>query len=304
MLQEREQAAAEPGKSDTPSTASTAASSVAPSDQAALAAGGRCAVHPERESVDVCSRCGNFFCADCRRVSFENKPVCVSCIENAHVDVWQIPWEQQRSELGWYRAYWQTASKSMFNPTQTFVGLTPHGSWWDACSFALISFILSTLGTTALYVVIGGGAALFAATNELSRNETKESGPMILAIALGVIVFLALMLPIMAFVRIYLGAGVDHLVLKMLGSQHKFDTTFRAYCYSTGPAIWGVIPFCGTYIFEIWRLVCTIFAYKNTHKISGNRASVAVLVPVGVCCGLYFASTFGLSLLGQLAGGR
>jgi len=47
------------------------------------------------------------------------------------------------------------------------------------------------------------------------------------------------------------------------------------------------VPVCGMYAYPIWQIVCQIFAYKAVHKTTGGKAAAGVLLPVGVCCGLY-----------------
>ena len=66
--------------------------------------------------------------------------------------------------------------------------------------------------------------------------------------------------------------------------ESGFDATLRAYCYAMSPGVFGLIPVCSGYFWEIWRLVLSILAYKNVHRMSGGRATAAVLLPLGFCC--------------------
>ena len=168
-----------------------------------------------------------------------------------------------------------------FEPQKSFAGLAPTGRWWDAVSFAMASLVLSVSGTLALYAVIGGIAGLIAGMDSL-----KSANPLVVVgVVLAVVAGMAIVFPLFALMRIYIGAGIDHLCLLLLGGgKSGFDATLRAYCYAMSPGVFGLIPVCSGYFWEIWRLVLSILAYKNVHRMSGGRATAAVLLPLGFCC--------------------
>ncbi|MBS2029211.1 MAG: YIP1 family protein [Deltaproteobacteria bacterium] len=243
-------------------------------------AGARCAAHPTVPARNVCSRCGNFACGQCVRQAPDGKALCASCAQRVHLGTWDIPWEK-REQLGMFRAYWLTAKEGAFAPDKTYQGLAPTGQFWDAMSFAIVSTALGFVGTLVLYGVVGLIAGIVGA-KELSENT---SGAMIAGIAVGVIVGIAVFIPIYAIMRVFICAGIDHLGLLIAGGgKAGYWATFRGYCYGMSPAMFGVIPACGVYIWEIWRIACQILAYKSVHQMSGGRAAAAVLIPFGLCC--------------------
>ena len=243
-------------------------------------AGARCATHPTVPARNVCSRCGNFACSQCVRQAPDGSALCAGCADRTHLGTWDIPWER-RDKLGMFRAYWQTAKEGAFAPDKTYQGLAPTGRWWDAMSFAMFSYALGIAGTVLLYGVIFLVAGIVG-----SKELFADASPAVVTgISVGIIIGLILMVPVGALMRVYVGAGIDHLGLLIAGGgKAGFGATFRGYCYGMAPAMFGVIPACGVYIWEIWRIACQILAYKSVHQMSGGRAAAAVLVPFGLCC--------------------
>jgi hypothetical protein len=259
-------------------------------------AGARCATHPAIPARTVCTRCGNFACPACSRTDFDNKPLCASCAERVNLGTWNVPWER-RAELGIFKGYWETAKLAAFEPQKAFAGLSPQGSWWDAMSYAMVSYLLSLSGTVLLYAGIFGIAGIVA-REEISKDM---NGLVAVGIVVGCIVGLAILVPVGAITRVYICAGIDHLMLLIVGGgQAGFSATFRGYCYAMSPAMFGLLPGCGVYIWEIWRLVLTILAYKSMHRMTGGRAALAVLLPLGVCCVGYVGLVAVAGALGNL----
>lgn len=255
---------------------------------AAAIAGARCAAHPERPARDVCSRCGNFACVTCVQATPEGQAVCSACASRLALGRWEVPWEHS-AELGLFKAYWETAKAATFTPQRAFSGLSPAGSWWDAMSYAMVSTMVSSLGMLGLYAAIFGIAAIAGGARRLGGAEAL--------VVLGVVAAIAVLLPVSALVRVYVGAGIDHLGLMIAGGgKSGFDATLRTYCYSMSPAMFGLVPGCGVYVWEVWRIVLAIIGYREVHKMSGGRAAAAVLVPYALCCGGYVVLVMGTTM--------
>jgi hypothetical protein len=60
------------------------------------------------------------------------------------------------------------------------------------------------------------------------------------------------------------------------------------------------VPICGFYVFPIWSLVLRILALMHLHKTTAGKATLAVLVPVIVFCGLIIA--FYIAVVGLAVG--
>lgn len=282
------QPCAEPGARFCPSCGGALNLEAPAAPAAPLLSGARCALHPVEPARDICSRCGNFACSACVQLDAAGQPLCASCAARSAVE---LPWEH-RKELGLFQAYWRTAKLLAFSPQLGLGAIKPHGEWWDAMSFGLMSYVCSVSGTLVLYAGIFGSIGLAA----LFGSSAHTSGAAIAGIFAAVVLGLLVVIPISAFIRIYVGVLIDHLALRLAGGHASFDTTFRAYCYAMSPSFFGLIPGCGVYVVEIWRLVLSILAYKQVHRISGGRATAAVLIPVGLCCAGYFALVFGVQM--------
>lgn len=110
-----------------------------------------------------------------------------------------------------------------------------------------------------------------------------------------------------AVLGIFIGSGITHLMLMLLGGQnHPFETTFRTAAYVQGSvAPIGAIPFCGGIIAGLWGLYAIIIGLSKTQEISVGKAAAAVLIPAVVCCilaVLFFsaiAAAIGFAALGR-----
>jgi hypothetical protein len=68
-----------------------------------------------------------------------------------------------------------------------------------------------------------------------------------------------------------------------------------------GPYLLGLLPVCGFYIFPIWSIVLRIFALMHFHRVSGGKATAAVLAPLVLfcgACGLLYAAAFAIGMGG------
>lgn len=274
-----------------------------PSAAPSPATGARCANHPERPAVDICSRCGSFACGACLVVGADGQGVCQACFERQGGESEPMPWEQ-RKQLGFFRAYWETTKKIMFNPNTAFERLQPEtGNWWDPLSYAILSNFLQMSGTLVVYALIFGVAGVAGAMGADAEFGAKGAG-IVAAIVLGLVALLVIGVPIGAVITVFVHGGVEHLTLKLIGVPTRpFEATVRAYSYGTAPMFWGLVPFCGMYAMPVWQIVCRIFGYKAVHKTTGGKAAAGVLLPTGICCG-GFAVIYAIAIAASVAAGR
>src|SRR5206468_3469341 len=94
--------------------------------------------------------------------------------------------------------------------------------------------------------------------------------------------------------------GLVHLSLMLVGGANKaFETTFRVISFSQGStAPLQLVPCCGGFVALIWCLVANCIGVARAHEIDTGRATLAVLLPVIVCCG---GGLFLLFMVGGLA---
>jgi len=260
-------------------------------------AGARCAVHTDRPAVEACARCGTFACRECLILGADGQGLCSACHVRLGGETAPLPWER-RSELGFFKAYWETTKKIMFNPNTAFDRVEPEtGKWWDPLSYAILSNYCGTLGIVVMYAFIGGIGAL----GVLADGSSTASGPVVAGIALGAVAGYLVLIPLAAVLGSLIMAGIDHVALMLIGAQSRsFETTLRTYCFAQAPMFWGIVPFCGSYAYPVWQIVCRIFGYKTLHRTTGGKATAAVLLPAGLCCAVV-AAFYGALFFANLA---
>lgn len=290
--------------------ASVEAPAPAPQPEAAPATGpstngAHCAVHPERAAADICSRCGAFACRECLIIGADGTGVCSACYARQG-ETGPLPWEDRKERgVGMWKAYWQTVKLLMFQPNTAFDRVQPEtGKWWDPLSFSMLSHLVGLSGTMVLYALIGGVAGVVA----LVTSKSDSAGPSVavaVGIVLGILALFAVAVPLSAVLNVFIGSGIVHVAALLVGVKPRgFEATVRAFSYGQAPMFWGVVPVCGVYVYPIWQIVCVIFGIKGLHRTTGGKASAAVLLPVGLCCGLYAAFYAFAFFAGTLANGR
>jgi len=143
---------------------------------------------------------------------------------------------------------------------------------------AVFSYVWSFVGV-GRWMGYGGGAGL---------------GGILLGLCFGVI-------------GLFIGAGIFHLMLSLLGeAKFPFETTFRVTAYTSGTtSLANVVPICGGLIGALFGIYALIIGLSEAHEIPVGKSAIAVLVPIVICCalvavvslvfGLAVASMFGLA---------
>ncbi len=236
-----------------------------------------CAVHPDRQALRPCPRCGSFACAQCLRTTPSGEERCAACEARAPAEL--LPWDR-REELGTLRAFFQTGWLLIQKPTVTFERVSPRASVGSSLLYCALSSLALILTTLVLYGV--GFGAVFAFG--LSKGEAKglPGGLAAVGIGLGVFVFYLVMVVAYGMVSALALSGLEHLMLKLLGVKPLgWEVSLRAHCLGMAPYLVGLVPVCGLYVAPIWALVLRILAYKAFHKTTGGKAAGAVLIPIG-----------------------
>ena len=96
-------------------------------------------------------------------------------------------------------------------------------------------------------------------------------------------IFLSLMvgIPLAVLLNMIIYSGVLHLMLLIVrGGKEGYNATFRVVAYSQAALAWNIIPFVGSWIATVWKLVVQIIGLHEVHHISYARVIVAFLLPV------------------------
>lgn len=185
------------------------------------------------------------------------------------------PWEE-RDQLGFFNALFETWKRSTFHPTDFFSTLAP-GSVGPAWGYAVLLSIPSAILTVFGLSLMGGG------------DVWREAGIGVLPLALG--------LAVLTTVSVWITSAVLHLCALITGaSSQGFDATFRAVAYSTGPTVFAWIPLIGG-VSGVWVIVLEVIALQHLQRTTRGRAILAVLLPVIAIavCGCLFAVLLGAS---------
>ena len=114
-----------------------------------------------------------------------------------------------------------------------------------------------------------------------------------------------ILIPFITAIGLFIGSGITHLFLMMLGGARKnFEATFRVNSYLLGSlGLLQAIPFCGGLVYIVWYIVGEIIGLAKAHEIPTSKAALAVLLPtVIVCaCGAIAVLFLGMGILGLVA---
>jgi hypothetical protein len=146
---------------------------------------------------------------------------------------------------------------------------------------------------------------ILAVVGVFGVGNNNNGGAVILGVAAVVVAVIAITLfyaVIWVVVVPLVWAAIIHVSLMVIGgAKHGFETTFRVICFGCfsvlPPSMFlNLVPYLGFFAAVVWTVVVLIYGISRAHEISGGKATAAVLLPVGVCCG------FGLllAILGSL----
>ncbi len=186
-----------------------------------------------------------------------------------------VPWEDRR-RLGFLPAFSQTWSDSVFRPTEFFHRAPKTGNLGAALLYAIL--LLTTGGLLSVF-----WQYLFWDTFSNWENLETIIGQEFSRAILGV---WALLLPFFTIISLFISSFIFHVCLIIAGSsKNGYDATLRGLCYSHGPYLFVLIPFCGSVIAGVWTFVLMIIGWRELHESTTGRVLFAALLPFILCCG-------------------
>jgi hypothetical protein len=197
-----------------------------------------------------------------------------------------LPWENEPRSIGcWFR----TMSTVLGSPENAFTMMRQYGGLGGPLLYNLYSVgMIMTL--VALIVV-----PILALVGVFGAGNNNNGGAMVLGVAAvaGAVIVMTLFYAVILVVVVPLvWAAVTHVSLMVVGgAKHGFETTFRVICFGyfslLPPSMFlNLVPYLGGLAVMIWTVVVLVYGISRAHEISGGKATAAVLLPVGVCCGL------------------
>ena len=204
-----------------------------------------------------------------------------------------LPWEH-RETRGFLSAFADTLVMVLTKPATAFSIMRTEGGFGGPLAYAviggaigaIISFIFA-LGASALG--FGGGG----------RHDAMGA---MMGMGLSWVGFIFRLM--MVALAPFIWGALVHLSLMLLGGATKtFETTFRVVAFAQGStAPLQLVPCCGWLFSVVWNIVANCIGIARAHEIDGGRATLAVLLPLIVCCGAGICILFlfgGLAALGS-----
>lgn len=245
------------------------------------------------------------FCSQCGNKAVEGQQFCPACGNRLAVSVdgegangtavagrTRTPWED-RDTRGFFGGLSATIKESLFSPSEFFRNMGVTGGLSDPLLYAMIVGVLGIMASYLWQVV------LHDAFKGLLPQEVPVAGGIQALGSIG-LAFVALFVPFLLIISLFLWSGFLHVLLLMVsGARNGFEATFRAVSYSCGSYLFMTIPVCGSLIATVWSIVITIIGLKEAHGTSGGKATFAVLFPMILCCLAVFL--FAVLLFGTVA---
>lgn len=211
-----------------------------------------------------------------------SQPVAVAAASTAAAGP-GLPWER-RAQIGFVKAWFDTVSLLITKPGDAFTMMKTEGGLGDPLFFGMIG---GSAGTIVSILFQIGLQSITGARNSLTE-----------LIGLGPVIALLLLSPLWLACFLFIGSGILHLCLMLLGGASRpYETTFRVVCYSCGATqLFSLIPFCGGYISGIYNVVLECIGLTRAQQTTTGKALFAIFLPMIVCCGL-------IILIAIMAGG-
>ena len=189
-------------------------------------------------------------------------------------------WER-RDQLGFLKALLETIRAVLLEPSATFSSMRPFGGFWGPLMFALIVGMVGVVASVFYQVA-------WTSLGMLPQGD-KEAAAATAILGSGfAMIIVVVFMPVLLTAGMFISSGLVHLALMIVGGARKpFESTFRVICYAAGAtSVLQLLPIIGATLASIWALVAEIIGLSEVHGIGKGKATIAVLLPVIVCCGL------------------
>lgn len=191
------------------------------------------------------------------------------------------PWDR-RDELGFVPAIFDTIKGVLGSPSEFFRDMPKEGGIGSPLGYGVLVGYVGVLVTAVyqalMHTLIGSTLAELGERGPFGRVAPFLEGGigLVSQVVFG---------PVWILIWIFLGAGIYHLVLLIMGEARQgFETTFRVVCYGQSCAILQIVPFCGGLLTVVAWIVVGIIGLSEAHGIGRGTAAVAVLAPLVLCC--------------------
>ena len=237
----------------------------------------------EQPETDECIKCGvvisKYIQYQEMARSYEGK------IREIYSEEIRSPWE---GEEGFVGAFFKTTQEVLFSPTKFFKKVARGKGYWPPLIYGIITGIIGRFADLLWVWLIVNPFLPPPIRNFLAISYT---------IALIIIIFC---MPLWVAFSILLWSGVTHFCLSIVrGNRKGFEVTFRAISYSYSARLFHIVPFIGSTIGFVYRILLAITGVREAHGITTGRALIAILLPLIVLVGIVMVILLPLYIRGM-----
>ena len=203
-----------------------------------------------------------------------------------------LPWEH-RSGRGLLNAFFETLVMVLTKPTAAFTAMSREGGLSEPLIYAVIGGSIGLIASLLFNLAFQSFGLLADRSNALTGMIGAGFG----------LVFCIILMPVFVAIAMFVGAGILHLCLMIVGgAKQPFETTFRVLCFAMGSTYpLMIVPICGGFIAGVWGIVTECIGLAQAHETDTGRAVLAVFLPLIVCCGGGVLVAFMFGFLGALS---
>ena len=176
----------------------------------------------------------------------------------------------------------EKAKGFLLKPTETFSKVKEE-TLGEVLKYFVIWIVIYGILLTIVMTVAGG------TMGSIYGNIPGFSGVTGASMGLTCTLGLFFVILIGGIIGLFIGAGIVHLGVLLVGGKNGYSQTVKAVGYGYTPQfILGWIPFINI-IAGIWALVIEIIGVRELQEVSTGRAIIAVLLPVMIIVGITVA---------------
>jgi hypothetical protein len=194
-----------------------------------------------------------------------------------------LPWEH-RETRGIFNAFTDTLTMILSKPATAFSVMRTEGGFSGPLLFAVIG---GGIGAIFAFILVLGASSF-------GMLSTTRHDAMSAMFGMTVSWFGFIGRLVMVAIAPFIWAALVHVSLMLLGGAKKtYETTFRVVAFAQGAtAPLQLVPCCGGFIALVWNIAANCIGIARAHEIDSGKATLAVLLPLIVCCGGGFLILF------------
>ena len=179
-----------------------------------------------------------------------------------------LPWDD-RQQKGFFTAFIETLQVVLTRPAEAFTVMKREGGFGEPLLYGVVGGSVGAI-VAFLFSILLHSFGMFA-------NQRNALGAMA-GMGIGSIGLIVL-IPLAIVIVLFIGAGIVHLCLMIVGGANQpFETTFRVLAFTQGSTgVLQLIPVCGGVIAAVWGIVVNCIGLARTKPI-----------PVGRCWRFFF----------------